>query len=51
MDTMRVKVANGAVSRSEGKVTKIPFVIRGVGFESNAYMINLVDYDIVLGVA
>lgn len=49
-DTVRVRVANWAVVSSEGRVSDLPFEIQGVEFEADAYVINLVGCDMVLGV-
>lgn len=50
-EKVSVKVTNGVVVDSEGKVAKVSFSIHGLEFESEAYVISLVGCDMVLGVS
>lgn len=50
-ETVKVRVASGAVVSSEGKVYQVPLSIQGWEFEVEAYVINLAGCDMVLEVA
>lgn len=50
-ETVKVKVASGAIVVSEVKVAKVSFSIQGRDFETEGHVINLASSNMVLGVS